>query len=163
MKKVLLFLSFIFLLLSCSNSSILTTEDLFVGNQKEFVGGFENSGYTISSKVVDFEGSRFLIEDTSDTATHVQRVYLLKNNEIILVFTGEDQIADLSKLDINSGEVVVKSPFELGKKWESNGNLYEITALESDKVQVTKSFPSGVKEIITYKKGEGKIDRKTIF
>lgn len=160
MKKFLISSLFIFSLLGCSNLSTLTTEDFFVGNQKNFTGGFENAGYTISSKVIELENKKFLVENTIDTATQVQRVYFLDEDKILLVFVGEGEVADLKNLDLTSGEIILKEPFKVGETWKSKENNYKITSVTSEEIEVTKTFPSGIQEIITYKKGEGKIDRK---
>lgn len=91
-------------------------------------------------------------ELSTDTATTVQRVYYLDNDEILLLFTGEAQVADLSKLDINFGEVVLKAPLVVGKTWTSYGNRYEIISVSEDKVEVKKIFQSGIEKIFSYKK-----------
>lgn len=150
-KKLAIFIGSL-LLLGCSNTQQPKVEDFFVENTQTYTGGFENAGYKVDSKVVELDGKKFLVEDTTNTTTTVQRVYYLDNDEILLLFTGEAQVADLSKLDINSGEVVLKAPLVVGKIWTSNGNRYEIISVTEDKVEVKKTFQSGVEKILTYKR-----------
>ncbi|RHF66654.1 putative periplasmic lipoprotein [Fusobacterium mortiferum] len=150
-KKLAIFIGSL-LLLGCSNTQQPKVEDFFVENTQTYTGGFENAGYKVDSKVVELDGKKFLVEDTTDTATTVQRVYYLDNDEILLLFTGEAQVADLSKLDTNSGEIVLKAPLVVGETWTSNGNSYEIISVTEDKVEVKKTFQSGVEKILNYRK-----------
>lgn len=150
-KKLAIFIGSL-LLLGCSNTQQTKVEDFFVENTQTYTGGFENTGYKVDSKVVELDGKKFLVEDTTDTATTVQRVYYLDNDEILLLFTGEAQVADLSKLDTNSGEIVLKAPLVVGETWTSNGNSYEIISVTEDKVEVKKTFQSGVEKILNYRK-----------
>lgn len=150
-KKLAIFIGSL-LLLGCSNTQQPKVEDFFVENTQTYTGGFENAGYKVDSKVVELDGKKFLVEDTTDTATTVQRVYYLDNDEILLLFTGEAQVADLSKLDTNSGEVVLKAPLVVGETWTSNGNSYEIISATEDKVEVKKTFQSGIEKILNYRK-----------
>lgn len=151
-KKLAIFIGSL-LLLGCSNTQQPKVEDFFVENTQTYTSGFENAGYKVDSKIVELDDKKFLVEDTTDTATTVQRVYYLDNDEILLLFTTEEaQVADLSKLDINSGEVVLKAPLVVGKTWTSNGNRYEIISVTEDKVEVKKTFQSGVEKILTYKR-----------
>lgn len=150
-KKLAIFIGSL-LLLGCSNTQQPKVEDFFVENTQTYTGGFENAGYKVDSKIVELDDKKFLVEDTTDTATTVQRVYYLDNDEILLLFTEEAQVADLSKLDINSGEVVLKAPLVVGKTWTSNGNRYEIISVTEDKVEVKKTFQSGIEKILNYRK-----------
>ena len=150
-KKLAIFIGSL-LLLGCSNTQQPKEEDFFVENTQTYTSGFENADYKVDSKIVELDDKKFLVEDTTDTATTVQRVYYLDNDEILLLFTEEAQVADLSKLDINSGEVVLKAPLVVGKTWTSNGNRYEIISVIEDKVEVKKTFQSGVEKILTYKR-----------
>lgn len=150
-KKLAIFIGSL-LLLGCSNTQQPKVEDFFVENTQTYTSGFENADYKVDSKIVELDDKKFLVEDTTDTATAVQRVYYLDNDEILLLFTEEAQVADLSKLDINSGEVVLKAPLVVGKTWTSNGNRYEIISVTEDKVEVKKTFQSGVEKILTYKR-----------
>lgn len=150
-KKLAIFIGSL-LILGCSNTQQPKVKDFFVENTQTYTGGFENAGYKVDSKIVELDGKKFLVEDTTDTATTVQRVYYLDNDEILLLFTGEAQVADLSKLDINSGEVVLKAPLIVGKTWTSNGNNYEIISVTEDKVEVKKTFQSGIEKILNYRK-----------
>lgn len=150
-KKLAIFIGSL-LLLGCSNTQQPKVEDFFVENTQTYTSGFENADYKVDSKIVELDDKKFLVEDTTDTATTVQRVYYLDNDEILLLFTEEAQVADLSKLDINSGEVVLKAPLVVGKTWTSNGNRYEIISVIEDKVEVKKTFQSGVEKILTYKR-----------
>ncbi|MCI7186703.1 MAG: hypothetical protein MR995_00885 [Fusobacterium mortiferum] len=150
-KKLVIFIGSL-LLLGCSNTQQPKVEDFFIENTQTYTGGFENAGYKVDSKIVELDGKKFLVEDTTDTATTVQRVYYLDNDEILLLFTGEAQVADLSKLDINSGEVVLKAPLVVGETWTSNGNSYEIILATEDKVEVKKTFQSGIEKILNYRK-----------
>lgn len=145
-KKLAIFIGSL-LLLGCSNTQQTKVEDFFVENTQTYTGGFENAGYKVDSKVVELDGKKFLVEDTT-----VQRVYYLDNDEILLLFTGEAQVADLSKLDTNSGEIVLKAPLVVGETWTSNGNSYEIISVTEDKVEVKKTFQSGVEKILNYRK-----------
>ena len=150
-KKLAIFIGSL-LLLGCSNTQQPKVEDFFVENTQTYTSGFENVDYKVDSKIVELDDKKFLVEDTTDTATTVQRVYYLDNDEILLLFTEEAQVADLSKLDINSGEVVLKAPLVVGKTWTSNGNRYEIISVTEDKVEVKKTFQSGIEKILTYKR-----------
>ena len=150
-KKLAIFIGSL-LLLGCSNTQQPKVEDFFVENTQTYTSGFENADYKVDSKIVKLDDKKFLVEDTTDTATAVQRVYYLDNDEILLLFTEEAQVADLSKLDINSGEVVLKAPLVVGKTWTSNGNRYEIISVTEDKVEVKKTFQRGVEKILTYKR-----------
>jgi len=150
-KKLVIFIGSL-LLLGCSNTQQPKVEDFFIENTQTYTGGFENAGYKVDSKIVELDGKKFLVEDTTYTATTVQRVYYLDNDEILLLFTGEAQVADLSKLDINSGEVVLKAPLVVGETWTSNGNSYEIILATEDKVEVKKTFQSGIEKILNYRK-----------
>lgn len=158
MKKILLSSFFIFSLLACTSTN-LTTKDFFVESTHQFQGGFENSGYSTISKIVTSDNNSFLIENTKDSATNVQRIYLLNEDKILLLFTGENPIDNLDSLNLDNGEIVLQAPFRVGEKWISNSNTYEIISVGADEIQVKKSFPSGIKEITTYKKGEWKIKR----
>ena len=150
-KKLAIFIGSL-LLLGCSNTQQPKVEDFFVENTQTYTSGFENADYKVDSKIVKLDDKKFLVEDTTDTATTVQRVYYLDSDEILLLFTEEAQVADLSKLDINSGEVVLKAPLVVGKTWTSNGNRYEIISVTEDKVEVKKTFQSGIEKILTYKR-----------
>lgn len=153
MKKRLAVLIGSLLLLGCSNTSTqLKVSDFFVESTQEYSGGFENAGYKVVSKVVDLEGKKFIVEDTSDTATTVQRVYYLNGDEMLLLFTGEAQEADLKNLDTTDGEIVLKAPFVVGERWESKGNNYEIISVTEDTVTVKKIFPSGIEKTLNYRK-----------
>lgn len=150
-KKLVIFIGSL-LLLGCSNNSQLKVADFFVENNQTYTGGFENAGYKVESKVIELDGKKFLVEDTTDTATTVQRVYYLDDEKILLLFTGEAKEADLKILDTNVGEIVLKAPLVVGETWTSNGNDYEIVSVSEDKVKVKKIFPSGVEKILEYNK-----------
>ena len=105
--KLAIFIGSLFFL-GCTSTHKLKVEDFFVENNQTYAGGFENANYRIDSNIIELDGKKFLVENTIDTATTVQRVYYLNNEEILLLFTGEAQVADLSTLDINSGEIVLK-------------------------------------------------------
>lgn len=151
MKKIAIFITSL-LLLGCSNSSQLRVSDFFVERDESYTGGFENAGYKVTSQIVEVEDKKFLVEDTIDTATTVQRVYYTNGDEILLLFTGEEQKADLKSLDTNSGEIVLKTPLKVGETWTSNGNKYEIISVSEDKIEVKKIFQSGVEKTLIYKK-----------
>ena len=149
--KLAIFIGSLFFL-GCTSTHKLKVEDFFVENNQTYAGGFENANYRIDSNIIELDGKKFLVENTIDTATTVQRVYYLNNEEILLLFTGEAQVADLSTLDINSGEIVLKAPLIVGKTWISNGNTYEIISVVEDEIQVKKTFKSGIEEIVIFKK-----------
>jgi hypothetical protein len=46
---------------------------------------------------------------------------------------------------------VLKAPLVVGKTWTSNGNRYEIISVTEDKVEVKKTFQSGVEKILNYR------------
>lgn len=120
-----------------------------------------------SSKYIYKNGYRFIVEDTIDTATRVQRVYLITKDSIDLVFVGENISADLNALDFNKRETILKAPFEIGNKWNSRGNHYEIVdfidAESGQEVTVEKTYSNGNIERIIYQKGFGKISRVLIL
>lgn len=149
--KLAIFIGSLFFL-GCTSTRKLKVEDFFVENDQTYAGGFENANYRIDSNITELDGKKFLVENTIDTATTVQRVYYLNNEEILLLFTGEAQVADLSTLDINSGEIVLKAPLIVGKTWISNGNTYEIISVVEDEIQVKKTFKSGIEKIVIFKK-----------
>lgn len=149
--KLAIFIGSLFFL-GCTSTHKLKIEDFFVENNQTYAGGFENANYRIDSNITELDGKKFLVENTIDTATTVQRVYYLNNEEILLLFTGEAQVADLSTLDINSGEIVLKAPLIVGKTWISNGNTYEIISVVEDEIQVKKTFKSGIEKIVIFKK-----------
>lgn len=149
--KLAIFIGSLFFL-GCTSTHKLKVEDFFVENDQTYAGGFENANYRIDSNITELDGKKFLVENTIDTATTVQRVYYLNNEEILLLFTGEAQVADLSTLDINSGEIVLKAPLIVGKTWISNGNTYEIISVVEDEIQVKKTFKSGIEKIVIFKK-----------
>lgn len=152
MKKRLIIFIGSLLLLGCSNVAKLSVSDFFIENIQTYTGGFENSGYKVTSKVVELDNKRFLVEDTEDTATTVQRVYYLNGDKILLLYTGENRKADLKALDITDGEIVLKAPLTVGESWTSKGNSYKIISVAEDEVKVKKTFPSGIEKVITYRR-----------
>ena len=100
-KKLAIFIGSL-LLLGCSNTQQPKVEDFFVENTQTYTGGFENAGYKVDSKVVELDGKKFLVEDTTDTATTVQRVYYLDNDEILLLFKNRTHSVFLEKKERNT-------------------------------------------------------------
>lgn len=47
---------------------------------------------------------------------------------------------------------MLKAPLVVGKTWTSNGNRYEIISVTEDKVEVKKTFQSGIEKILIYKR-----------
>lgn len=128
-----------------------------IGIEQKYGGGFENAGYSVLSEVFEVDGNTFIVETTKDTATIVERVYIVLEDRIELLSTLEDSKADLKNIDLENGEIVLKKPFKIGATWESKGNKYKILTMSENYILIEKTFPSGIVENITYKKGFGKI------
>jgi len=169
MKRILFLLAFSLLFISCSSNTTnnYKVDDFFVAGNFTYNGGFEGAGFKTTSKYVYKNGYKFILEDTIDTATQVQRVYLLTKDSIVLIFTGENTSADLNSLDLTKGEVILKAPFNIGNKWLSAGNKYEIIeyidAESGPEITIEKTYPNGNIERIIYQKGFGKISKVLIL
>lgn len=167
MKKYVSLFIFLVFIMGCSNNDNSKVSDFFVAGNFEYRGGFEEAGFKTSSRYVNKNGHRFIVEDITDTATKVQKVYLITKDSIDLVFVGEDSVANLNALDFNSRETVLKLPFKIGNKWVSRGNRYEIIdfidAESGPEVTVEKTYSNGSVERIIYQKGFGKISRVLIL
>lgn len=165
MKKYLLIFSFLLFLMGCSNANEYLVSDFIVAGDFTYKGGFENAGSKTTSKAVKKNGLNFIIEETIDTATIVERVYLINKNSISLIYVGENTHINIENLDINRGEVILKAPLIVGKTWKSGENTYEIVefvdAESGPEVTVEKKYPSGTTERTTYQKGFGKIQKTT--
>ncbi len=167
MKKYLFIFSFLLILIGCNNTetSHSSVSDFFVAGNFVYTGGFENAGSKTTSKMIQKNGSKFIIENTIDSGTKVQRVYLIEKNAIILVFSGENKHINLDNLDLKNGEIVFKAPFTVGSTWKSKGNIYKIAdfidAESGPEVTVEKIYPNGTIEKIIYQKGFGKIYKVT--
>lgn len=112
--------------MGCSNTEEYVVSDFFVAGDFTYKGGFENAGSKTTSKTVRKNGLRFIIEETTDTATRVERVYLVNRDSISLIYVGEDTHVNIDDLNLTKGEVVLKAPFTVGKTWKSGENIYEI-------------------------------------
>lgn len=167
MKKFTFLIVFLLLVMGCSNNTNYKVSDFFVAGDFEYKGGFEGAGFKTSSKYINHNGHRFIVENITDTATTVQKIYLITKNSIDLVFTGEDTSADLATLNLNTRETVLKLPFKIGNNWTSAGNRYEIIdfidAESGQEITVEKTYSNGNVERIIYQKGFGKISRVLIL
>lgn len=159
MKKFLFIIPLLLLNLACSNMKTNDVSNFFVAQNKSYNGGFENSGYSVNSKIVHHNGNTFLIEKTTDTATTVERIYILLDDKIELLSTKEEENTDLNSLDLNNGEIVLKEPLKIGNSWESKGNRYKIVDVNEKYISVEKVFPSGIIENSIYEKNVGKIKK----
>ncbi|MGL4425376.1 MAG: hypothetical protein ACRCZ0_11060 [Cetobacterium sp.] len=166
MKKYMFLIGFLLSLVGCTNSQNYNVSDFFVSGDFNYNGGFENAGSKTSSKIVKMNGMKYVVENTSDTATNVERVYLISKDSIDLVFVGEDTHADLNSLDLSKKETVLKAPLQVGNSWESNENIYEISdfidAESGIHITVQKLYPNGTLEKVIYQKDFGKIFRSVL-
>lgn len=167
MKKCLFIFGFLLFLVGCTSTEDYVVSDFFVAGDFTYKGGFENAGSKSSSKIVRKNGLKFIVEETVDTATRVERVYLINRDSISLIYTGENTQVNLDTLDLTKGEVILKAPFTVGKTWKSKENIYEIVdfidAESGPEVTVEKTYPNGTIEKIIYQKGFGKIQKTTIM
>lgn len=171
MKKHLFIFSFLFILMGCTNnynapnSETVSVVDFFTPGDFTFTGGFENAGFRTSRKIVKRNNLKFIVEETIDTATRVERIFLVNKDSISLVFVGEDTNVNIDDLDLTKGEIILKAPFTVGKTWKSGENTYEIInfidAESGQEVTVEQRSPFGVIIRTTYQKGFGKIQRTT--
>jgi hypothetical protein len=95
----------------------------------KYTGGFENSGYTLT--VEEIKEDRMLMVQ-QDAGTTVNKVYKVLPEEITLIYIkeGNMQYTDLSKVEPNCEEVILKLPLVEGNKWSSNdGKDFEITGI----------------------------------
>lgn len=159
MKKFLFIIPLLLLNLACSNMKESNISNFFVAQNKSYSGGFENSGYIIKSNVVHHNGNTFLVENTIDTATTVERVYIVLDDKVELLSTKEEGNTDLNSLDLTNGEIVLKEPLKVGNSWESKGNRYKIIDVNERYISVEKIFPSGLIENSIYEKNVGKIKK----
>ncbi|MGL5053111.1 MAG: hypothetical protein ACRC5W_05910 [Cetobacterium sp.] len=163
MKKYFFMLGFLFVLIGCSAAQNDNISDFFVSGKFVYSGGFEKAGFKTSSKIVKKDNLKFLVEETVDTATRVERVYLLNKNSIDLVFIGEESSFDFDALDLSKKETILKTPFKIGNSWVSNNNEYEIInyidAESGIEVTVQKIYQNGNVEKTIYQKYFGKIYR----
>lgn len=167
MKKCLFIFGFLLFLVGCTNTEDYIVSDFFVAGDFTYKGGFENAGSKSSSKIVRKNGLKFIVEETTDTATQVEKIYLINRDSISLIYVGENTHANLDTLDLTKGEVILKAPFVVGKTWKSKENIYEIVdfidAESGPEVTVEKTYPNGTVEKIIYQKGFGKIQKTTIL
>ena len=167
MKKYLFIFGFLLFLVGCTSTEDYVVSDFFVAGDFTYKGGFENAGSKSSSKIVKRNGLKFIVEETVDTATRVERVYLINRDSISLIYTGENTHVNLDTIDLTKGEVILKAPFTVGKTWKSKENIYEIVdfidAESGPEVTVEKTYPNGTIEKIIYQKGFGKIQKTTIM
>ncbi len=165
MKKYLFIFGFLLFLMGCSNAEEYVVSDFFVAGDFTYKGGFENAGSKTTSKTVRKNGLKFIIEETTDTATRVERVYLVNRDSISLIYFGENTHINIDDLNLTKGEVILKAPFTVGKTWKSGENIYEIVefidAESGPEVTVEKRYPSGTIERTTYQKGFGKVQKTT--
>ncbi|MGL6066677.1 MAG: hypothetical protein ACRC0R_06335 [Cetobacterium sp.] len=161
MKKYILLSAFLVFLLGCSNSRKDIASDFFVPGNFSYSGGFEKAGFKTASKIIKKDGQNFLVEETIDTATRIERVYLISENSIDLIFVGEESSFNFDTPNLTKKETVLKTPFKVGHSWTSNENEYEIVdyidAESGIEVVVQKTYPNGNFEKIIYQKGFGKI------
>ncbi|WP_027128521.1 hypothetical protein [Fusobacterium perfoetens] len=162
MKKLFFISLLISSILGCSNSNVknINCYDYFNNNSVNFSGGFENSGYNVKSNIVSFNGKNLLIENITDTATTVEKVYILEKDYVKLVSTTEGKNVNLKDLDFDKGEIILKSPIKVGDTWTSNGNKYIVVEINDSIIKIKKIFPSNITEITTYEKGKGIVDKK---
>lgn len=167
MKKYLFIFGFLLFLVGCTNTEDYIVSDFFVAGDFTYTGGFENAGSKTSSKMVRKNGLKFIVEETLDTATRVERVYLINRDSISLVYVGENTHVNLDNIDLTKGEVILKAPFTVGKSWKSGNNIYTIVdfidAESGPEVAVEKRYPNGNIEKIIYQKGFGKIQKTIIM
>lgn len=167
MKKYLFIFGFLFFLMGCSNTQEYAVSDFFVAGDFTYKGGFENSGSKTASKTVRKNGLKFIVEETTDTATIVERVYLVSKDSVSLIYVGENSHVNIDNLDITKGEVILKAPFTVGETWKSGDNIYEIVefidAESGPEVTVEKKYPSGMTERTTYQKGFGKVQKTIVM
>lgn len=165
MRKYLSIFSFLLLFIGCSHTDKYVVSDFFVTGDFTYKGGFENSGLKTTSKTVKKNGLKFIVEETTDTATKVERVYLINKDSISLIYVGEDTHVNIDTLDVTKGEVILKTPFIVGKTWKSGENIYQIVefidAESGPEVTVEKRYPNGTTEKTIYQKGFGKIQKIT--
>lgn len=163
MKKIL-FLS-IFLLIFSACQKEINLIDFFSNGNKSYSGGFENAGYKIETKIIKKANKTFMVENIVDTATIVQKIFIIDKNEVVLLSSKEIsspsfEVGDISNFD---GEVILKTPLKVGNSWVSSNNKYKITeVLKEDtgtEVTVEKTFPNGNKELTTYQNGFGIISK----
>lgn len=145
----------------------LNLKNFFENGSEKFKGGFENAGYKIERKILKRENKVYLVENITDTATTVQKVYELEKDKMILLSQKEADGASLDIVEIpkDMEEVVLKAPIKQGNSWKSKDGIYKIVKIEKDKkeikkIVVEKKFNRGGKEIITYEKGKGMIKRE---
>lgn len=167
MKKYLFIFGVFLFLIGCSNTENYIVSDFFVAGDFTYKGGFENAGSKTSSKIVRKNGLKFIVEESTDTATTVEKIYLINRDSISLIYVGENTHADLDTLDLTKGEVILKAPFTVGKTWKSGENIYEIVdfidAESGPEVTVEKKYPNGTIERVIYQKGFGKVQKTTIM
>jgi len=165
MKKYLFVFGFLLFLMGCSNKEEYVVSDFFVAGDFTYKGGFENAGSKTTSKTVRKNGLRFIVEETTDTATRVERVYLVNRDSISLIYVGEDTHVNIDDLNLTNGEIILKAPLTVGKNWKSGENIYEIVefidAESGSEVTVEKRYPSGTTERTTYQNGFGKVQKTT--
>lgn len=99
---------------------------------KRFSGGYENEGFT--QLVEKIENGKVQIK-VKDTAIDVVTVYEVSHEEIKLIYALEDDgdliEVDLSSLENNREEVLIKAPIKKGAKWQNpQGGKYEITGID---------------------------------
>ena len=163
MKKILFLSVFLLIFSACQTETNLI--DFFSNGNKSYSGGFENAGYKIETKIIKKDNKTFMVENIVDTATIVQKIFIIDKNKVVLLSSKEipSPSFDIGKISNFNGEIILKTPLKVGTSWVSSNNKYEITeVLKEDtgtEVTVEKTFSNGNKELTTYQNGFGIISK----
>jgi hypothetical protein len=123
-----------------------------------FNGGFENEGYQLTTELIK-DGK--LQMRKIDTAIEVIFVLEMKENLVTKVYVSpEDGTAgkDFTDMEKNANEVMLKLPLEKGTKWDNDGLISEITA-----VDVEVSTPSGTYKALEVTTKHENTERKVYY
>ena len=144
MKKMMVFIIAVIVFVGCEKKEKeLNLNNFFPLGENRYSGGFEESNYEIITE--DLGGGK--IKQTILTAaTAVTRVFKIEDEEVKLVFAGEEIITYIDG-EQNIEEIVIKAPLAKGYKWSSNEKEFEILEFDGKKLVISKKFIDG--ELIT--------------
>lgn len=124
---------------------------LAVGNQWEYEGvGNEYASYT--QKVLYSKGYKYQVMiDNGGTVS--ANIYVLNDESLVLIYSEAEVYDEKIVLDEvgNMEDIIIKAPLEVGTKWESQGNLCEITDTDATVTVPAGTFENCIVIKVTYK------------
>lgn len=150
MKFFLIMIVTIFSLTACKKSDDISLFKFFPDSNLKYSGGFEDSGYTVTTKNLS---DNLVLQTTETTAIKTSRVIKITPESATVIFlSGEDEEYKPGK--INSDLIIMKMPLEKGNSWESEGNKFEVISFDGKVLVIERdNGNSNIKYIYEIDKG----------